>query len=82
MKSMQKFSPQRAFYHSVNAQSHEEAMRSVQELFGNIHKVVSKAQQLSCGLCRCLPELSISRIFLCTSCDSVSPGKRFILRLP
>ncbi|CAN8293308.1 unnamed protein product [Cochlearia groenlandica] len=29
-----------------NAQSQEEATRSVQELFGNIHKVISKAQRL------------------------------------
>ncbi|CAA7028631.1 unnamed protein product [Microthlaspi erraticum] len=29
-----------------NGQSHEEALSSVQELFGNIHKVVSKAQRL------------------------------------
>ncbi|KAG2268383.1 hypothetical protein Bca52824_062938 [Brassica carinata] len=29
-----------------NAQSHEEALHSVQELFGNINKVISKAQRL------------------------------------
>lgn len=29
-----------------NARSHEEALRSVQELFGNIHRVISKAQRL------------------------------------
>ncbi|ESQ35275.1 hypothetical protein EUTSA_v10008365mg [Eutrema salsugineum] len=29
-----------------NVQSHEEALRSVQKLFGNIHKVISKAQRL------------------------------------
>ncbi|XP_010476616.1 PREDICTED: uncharacterized protein LOC104755846 [Camelina sativa] len=29
-----------------STRSHEEALRSVQELFGNIHKVISKAQRL------------------------------------